>query len=177
MFCQRHRLGRSRFLKSTQKQLEGSSHAPDYALGHCLHSILASAVRSIFALGIVGTDLLAISVLAGSTAYAIGEGRKWPVGLARKPKEASAFYGVLALSVILGIGLNFTALDPIKALYWHAVVNGVLATPVMIMLMILARRGKVMGSFVVSGWLYWLGWISTFAMVLCTVGMIVTFFV
>lgn len=124
----------------------------------------------IFALGIVGTGLLAIPVLAGSTAYAIGEGRKWPVGLARKPKQAVAFYGVLALSVLFGISLNFTALDPIKALYWSAVINGVLAAPVMVMLMLLVRSKKVMGKFVVTGWLYWVGWASTFAMGLCIVG-------
>jgi Mn2+/Fe2+ NRAMP family transporter len=88
------------------------------------------AAELIFALGIIGTGLLAIPVLAGSTAYAVGEGRKWPVGLARKPKEAVAFYTVLAISGLLGVGLNFTPIDPIKALYWSAVVNGVLAAPV-----------------------------------------------
>ena len=94
-------------------------------------------------LGIIGTGLLAIPVLAGSTAYAIGEGRKWPVGLSRKPKRAVAFYSVLAISAVIGIGLNFTALDPIKALYRSAVVNGVLAPPVMVM-MLLVRKKKVM---------------------------------
>ncbi len=128
----------------------------------------------IFALGIVGTGLLAIPVLAGSTAYAIGEGRKWPVGLSRKPRQAIAFYTVLALSVLLGIGLNFTPIDPIKALYWSAVVNGVLAAPVMVLLMILVRDEKVMGKFVVRGWLYWLGWMSTVAMAFCIVGMAAT---
>jgi NRAMP (natural resistance-associated macrophage protein)-like metal ion transporter len=125
----------------------------------------------IFALGIIGTGLLAIPVLAGSTAYAVAEGRKWPVGLARKPKEAIAFYVVLAISGLLGIALDFVPLDPIKALYWSAVINGVLAAPVMIVLMILVRRQKVMGNFVVTGWLYWLGWASTVAMALCIVGM------
>jgi Mn2+/Fe2+ NRAMP family transporter len=79
-------------------------------------------------------------VLAGATAHAIGEGRKWPVGLSRKPKEALAFYGVLASSVAMGVALNFTAIDPIKALYWSTVINGVLAAPVMIIMMLLVRR-------------------------------------
>jgi Mn2+/Fe2+ NRAMP family transporter len=127
--------------------------------------------ETIFALGIIGTGLLAIPVLAGSTAYAIGEGRKWPVGLSRKPKKAVAFYAVLAVSVFLGIGLNFTPLDPIKALYWSAVVNGVLAPPVMVLLMLLVRKQKVMGKLVLEGWLYWLGWIATAAMALSIVGM------
>jgi Mn2+/Fe2+ NRAMP family transporter len=125
----------------------------------------------IFALGIIGTGLLAIPVLAGATAYAIGEGRNWPVGLSRKPKEAAAFYGVLALSVALGVALNFTAIDPIKALYWSAVINGVLAAPVMIIMMLLVRRKSVMGDLVVKGPVYWLGWMSTAAMGLCIVGM------
>ena len=115
----------------------------------------------IFALGIVGTGLLAIPVLAGATAYAVGEGRQWPVGLARKPKEAAAFYAVLALSAAIGIALNFTPINPISALYWSAVINGVLAVPVMVLLMFMARRRDVMGRFVVGGPLYWLGWLST----------------
>lgn len=129
----------------------------------------------VFALGIIGTGLLAVPVLAGSTAYAIGEGKKWPVGLSRRPKQAVAFYGVLSLSAGLGIALNFTSLDPIKALYWSAVVNGVLAAPVMVMLMALVRRRRVMGELVVRGGLYWLGWVSTAAMALCTFGMIFSF--
>jgi NRAMP (natural resistance-associated macrophage protein)-like metal ion transporter len=142
-----------------------------------LKPIAGHFAEVIFALGIVGTGLLAIPILAGSSAYAIGEGKKWPVGLSRNPKKAIAFYGVLALSVLLGIGLNFTSIDPIKALYWSAVINGVLAAPVMVMLMLLVRRPKVMGDFIVTGWLCWLGWASTFAMGLCIVGMAVTLFI
>jgi NRAMP (natural resistance-associated macrophage protein)-like metal ion transporter len=141
-----------------------------------LKPIAGQFAEFIFALGIVGTGLLAVPVLAGSTAYAIGEGWKWPVGLSRKPKQAVVFYSVLALSVGLGVLLNFTPIDPIKALYWSAVINGVLAAPVMVMLMILVRRPKVMGELVVSGWLFGLGWASTIAMGLCIVGMAATLF-
>ena len=126
---------------------------------------------TIFALGIIGTGLLAIPVLAGSTAYAIGEGRRWPVGLSRKPEKAIAFYAVLAVSVLLGIGLNFTPLNPIRALYWSAVINGLLAPPVMVLLMLLVRKERVMGKLIVEGWLYWIGWIATAAMALSVVGM------
>jgi NRAMP (natural resistance-associated macrophage protein)-like metal ion transporter len=128
----------------------------------------------VFALGIIGTGLLAIPVLAGSTAYAIGEGRKWPVGLARKPKEATAFYSVLAISVAVAVALNFMPIDPIKALYWSAVINGVLAAPVMGVLMVLVRKREVMGNLVVRGWLYGLGWLATAAMALCIIGMVAT---
>jgi NRAMP (natural resistance-associated macrophage protein)-like metal ion transporter len=146
--------------------IQSSSQAAE-----ALKPVAGPFAELVFALGIIGTGLLAIPVLAGSTAYAIGEGRKWPVGLSRKPKQAMAFYSVLALSVVLGIALNFTSLDPIKALYWSAVINGVLAAPVMVALMLLVRRKSVMGGLVVEGWLFWLGWVSTAAMALCIVGM------
>jgi NRAMP (natural resistance-associated macrophage protein)-like metal ion transporter len=140
-----------------------------------LKPLAGDLAELLFAIGLIGTGLLAVPVLAGSTAYAIGEGRKWPVGLSRSPRQAVAFYGVLALSGSLGIIINFTALDPIRALYWSAVVNGVLAAPVMVMLMVLVRSRTVMGRFVVRGWLYWLGWLSTALMSLCTVAMAVNF--
>src|SRR6516165_3391478 len=105
-----------------------------------LRPLAGTFAELIFALGIIGTGLLAVPVLAGSTAYAIGEGGKWPVGLSRKPKRAVAFYAVLAFSVLIGIGLNFTPLDPIKALYWSAVINGVLAPPIMILMMLLVGQ-------------------------------------
>ena len=136
-----------------------------------LKPIAGAFAEVIFALGIVGTGLLAIPVLAGATAYAVGEGRRWPVGLARKPKEAVAFYAVLALSAGIGIALNFTSINPISALYWSAVINGVLAVPVMVLLMFMARRKDVMGRFVIAGPLYWLGWLSTAAMLLSVVAM------
>lgn len=115
-------------------------------------------------------------MLAGSAAYAIGEGRRWPVGLARKPHEARAFYSVLALSAGIGIGLNFTPINPISALYWSAVINGVLAVPVMVLLMVMARRRDVMSKFAITGPLFWLGWLSTAAMAVCVVAMIAGFF-
>jgi NRAMP (natural resistance-associated macrophage protein)-like metal ion transporter len=142
-----------------------------------LRPIAGAFAEWIFALGIVGTGLLAIPVLAGATAYAVGEGRRWPVGLARRPKEAAAFYAVLALSGAIGIALNFTPINPISALYWSAVINGVLAVPVMVLLMLMARHRKVMGSFVIGGLLYWLGWLSTAAMAVSVVAMAVGWFV
>lgn len=142
-----------------------------------LKPIAGAFAEWIFALGIVGTGLLAIPVLAGATAYAVGEGRQWPVGLARKPKEAAAFYAVLALSAGIGVALNFTAINPISALYWSAVVNGVLAVPVMVLLMFMARRSDVMGRYVIGGTLYWLGWLSTAAMFFSVLAMGVGFFV
>jgi NRAMP (natural resistance-associated macrophage protein)-like metal ion transporter len=151
---------------SGKTDIESSSQAAE-----ALRPVAGAFAELIFALGIVGTGLLAIPVLAGSTAYAIGEGRKWPVGLSRKPKEAAAFYAVLALSVALGVLLNFTSIDPIKALFWSAVINGVLAAPIMVIMMLLVRRKSVMGDLLVKGPVYWLGWMATAAMGLCIVGM------
>lgn len=142
-----------------------------------LKPIAGTFAQTIFALGIIGTGLLAVPVLAGSAAYAIGEGRRWPVGLSRKPKRAVAFYSVLTLAVGLGVALNFTPIDPIQALYWSAVINGVLAAPVMVLLMLLVRSRKVMGDLVIRGWLYGLGWTATLAMAFCIVGMFASMFI
>ena len=131
----------------------------------------------VFALGIIGTGLLAVPVLAGSAAYAVGEACKWPVGLSRKPSKAAAFYGTLAASTVLGMVITLTPLDPIKALYWSAVINGVVAVPVMTVMMLMTARHKIMGKFVVVGWLRWLGWASTGAMAACVAGMVITLFV
>ncbi len=136
-----------------------------------LKPVAGELAQFIFALGIVGTGLLAVPVLAGSTAYAVGEGRKWPVGLARKPKEAVAFYSVLALSVGFGVVIDLIGIDPIKALYWSAVINGVMAAPVMVIMMLLVRRRSVMGELIVKGPVYWLGWIATAVMACCIFGM------
>jgi NRAMP (natural resistance-associated macrophage protein)-like metal ion transporter len=157
---------------SGKTDIESSAQAAE-----ALKPVAGAFAEFIFALGIVGTGLLAIPVLAGSTAYAIGEGRKWPVGLSRKPKEAVAFYSVLALSVGLGVLLNFTGIDPIKALYWSAVINGVLAAPVMAVMMLLVGRRAVMGELVVRGPVYWLGWLSTVAMGFCIVGMVASLWI
>jgi NRAMP (natural resistance-associated macrophage protein)-like metal ion transporter len=128
----------------------------------------------IFTLGIVGTGLLAVPVLAGSAAYGIGEGRRWPVGLSRKPKRAKAFYAVIAIATALGVAMNFMPIDPIKALYWSAVINGVVAVPVMIVMMLMSAHREIMGRFVITGPLAWLGWLTTAAMAACVAGMAIS---
>jgi NRAMP (natural resistance-associated macrophage protein)-like metal ion transporter len=127
----------------------------------------------VFALGIIGTGLLAVPILAGSAAYAVGEAFKWPVGLSRKPKHAIAFYSILSAATVLGLAITLTPIDPIKALYWSAVINGVVAVPVMSVMMIITAQRKIMKKFIIVGWLRWLGWASTAAMAASVVGMIV----
>ena len=119
-----------------------------------LQPIAGEFAFMVFALGIVGTGLLAVPVLAGSAAYALGEALEWRVGLAERPGRAPAFYGAIALATLVGALLNFTPLDPIKALFWSAVINGVAAVPIMVMIMLMASRRKVMGEFALpAAWL------------------------
>jgi len=127
----------------------------------------------LFSLGIIGTGLLAIPVLAGSTAYAIGESRGWKIGLERKPWEARGFYGVIIVSVLLGIGIDWSPLDPIKALFWSAVINGVVAVPIMTVMMIVVSREATMGDYVASRALQFFGWTATAVMAAAAVAMVV----
>lgn len=128
----------------------------------------------LFALGIIGTGLLAVPVLAGSAAYAVGEMLQWPTGLERTPLEASGFYVVLALATLLGLSLNFTPIDPVQALFWSAVINGVVAGPVMIIVMLLASNARVMGDFTISFRLKVFGWAATAVMITAAIGLFAT---
>jgi NRAMP (natural resistance-associated macrophage protein)-like metal ion transporter len=131
---------------------------------------------AIFALGIVGTGLLAVPVLAGSAAYALGEARKWPIGLAREPMQAKAFYATIVFATLAGVGMGFTALDPIKALFWSAVINGVVAVPVMVIMMLMTANAKIMGEFTITGARHITGWIATAVMAAAAGVMIITSF-
>jgi NRAMP (natural resistance-associated macrophage protein)-like metal ion transporter len=128
----------------------------------------------LFALGIAGTGMLAVPVLAGSAAYALAEALNWPGGLARKPKAAKAFYGTIAFATGLGMLFNILPLDPIKALFWTAVINGVVAVPIMVMTMLMASRPKVMGKFVLPRSLAVMGWIATAVMCAVAVALFAT---
>jgi Mn2+/Fe2+ NRAMP family transporter len=139
-----------------------------------LRPVAGPAVFVIFALGIVGTGLLAVPVLAGSAAYAVGETLGWHVGLTRKPRRAKAFYGVIAAATLVGGLLNFSSLDPIRALFWSAVINGVVAVPVMAMMMLLGGRADVMGRFVLPTPLKVAGWAATAVMGAAAVAMFAT---
>jgi Mn2+/Fe2+ NRAMP family transporter len=127
-----------------------------------------------FTVGLIGTGLLAVPVLAGSAAYAMGEARNWPVGFTRKMQEAKAFYATIAVATLIGMIINFTSINPIKALYWSAVLNGVVAVPVMFVMMKIVCRPDIMGKFAAKGWLRALGWIATGVMLVISVGMVVT---
>ena len=139
-----------------------------------LRPLAGSTAAFLFAIGIVGTGLLAVPVLGGSAAYAVGEAFKWKVGLDRKPREARAFYGTIAAATLIGAGLNLTPVNPIQALFWSAVINGVVAVPIMALMLIMAGEHKIMGDEVIGGRLKFLGWIATLLMGVTALAMLVS---
>jgi Mn2+/Fe2+ NRAMP family transporter len=136
-----------------------------------LKPIAGEMAFALFSLGIVGTGLLALPVLAGSAAYAAAGAMKWRNSLALQVNLAKQFYAVIAVAILGGVALTFAHLDPIKALYWSAVINGLAAVPIMALVMIMASSRGVMGKFAVRGILLWLGWLATTVMGLAAIGM------
>lgn len=118
----------------------------------------------LFAIGVIGTGMLAVPVLAGSAAYALAETFGWKQGLYRKLKEATAFYGIIIFSMVIGLLINFIGLDPIKALIYSAVANGVIAPVVLVFIVMLASNKKIMGKWVNQPTTTWAGWGITLAM-------------
>jgi Mn2+/Fe2+ NRAMP family transporter len=126
----------------------------------------------LFALGIIGTGLLAIPVLAGSAAYAVAEAFRWRASLECRPRQAPKFYAVLAAATIIGIALNFLGMNPIRALYWSAVINGVVAVPLMVMLMIMSANTAIVKEFSLPVYLRIVGWAATVVMLLASLAFI-----
>ena len=139
-----------------------------------LRAVAGPLTFAVFAAGIIGTGMLALPALAGSAAYALGEMLSWHVGLARLPLRAKAFYATIAVGMLLGVALNFTPIDPIKALYWSAVLNGVVAVPVMVTMMLLTMRRSIMAGFTLLLSLQIMGWLATVTMAATTVAMVIS---
>ncbi len=137
-----------------------------------LEPIAGRFAFALFSVGIIGTGLLAVPVLAGSSGYAIAEARGWKTGLDNMPWQARGFYAVIGAAVLLGLGIDYSPLDPIKALYWSAVLNGVIAVPMMAAMMVVAGNTKKMGRFRVGPILGGLGWLSTAVMAAATITMV-----
>jgi Mn2+/Fe2+ NRAMP family transporter len=126
----------------------------------------------LFSIGIIGTGLIAIPVLAGSSAYALAEAFQWPIGLERQLHRAKGFYGILSMATLVGVALNFVGINPIKALFWSAVINGVAAVPIMIVMMLMTTNKKITGEIRLGTPQKVLGWIATgvmFAVAACTI--------
>ena len=130
----------------------------------------------LFSLGIIGTGLLAVPVLAGSAAYAVSEAAGLGGSLSSRldQGDGKAFYGIVAVATLGGVALCFTPTDPVKELFWSAVLNGVIAVPIMAVMMLLAGRKAVIGEHVVGPRLRWLGWLATAVMALVVVAMLAT---
>ncbi|HWJ94552.1 MAG TPA: divalent metal cation transporter [Telluria sp.] len=139
-----------------------------------LRPVAGESAFILFALGIIGTGMLAVPVLAGSAAYAVTESFKWRNGLDLKIVEAREFYGIIALATIGGVLLNFAPIDPIKALVLSAQINGVIAVPIMAVMMMLAQNRKIMGKFTLTPRHKALGWMGVAVMAVAVVAMFVT---
>jgi NRAMP (natural resistance-associated macrophage protein)-like metal ion transporter len=137
-----------------------------------LEPIAGQFAFALFSIGIIGTGLLAVPVLAGSTGYAIADSQGWKSGLDNMPWQARGFYAVIGAAMVLGLGIDYSPIDPIKALYWSAVLNGVIAVPMMAAMMYVAGHHGKMGEFRAGPVLGALGWLSTAVMAAAAITMI-----
>jgi Mn2+/Fe2+ NRAMP family transporter len=137
-----------------------------------LRPVAGPFAHLLFSLGILGTGLLAVPVLAGSSAYAIGEALRWRTGLEKRPRAAIGFYVLIAVSTLAGVALNMLGFDPIRALFWTAVINGISSAPLMIVIMLLGSRRSVMGDFTLPVRLKVLGWTATLVMAAMSVALL-----
>jgi NRAMP (natural resistance-associated macrophage protein)-like metal ion transporter len=141
-----------------------------------LRPIAGRFASLLFAIGIIGTGLLAVPVLAGSAAFAVSETHGWNAGLEYRPHQAARFYGIIAGATFVGVLLDWSNLNPIKALFWSAVLNGVAAVPIMAAMMIVASRRSIMGHLHERRFLLTFGWAATAVMALASAAMLVTSF-
>lgn len=162
-----HRADRCRDLHAHHIVVKTSADA-----ARALEPLAGHFAYVLFALGIIGTGLLALPVLAGSTAYAMAGTFKWRNSLALRATVAGEFYAVIAAAVAIGLVMTFVHFDPIRALYWSAVINGITAVPIMVVMMLMAQSRRVMGEFAIRGPLAWGGWLATLAMALAAAGML-----
>jgi NRAMP (natural resistance-associated macrophage protein)-like metal ion transporter len=136
-----------------------------------LRPVAGKFAFALFSLGIIGTGLLAVPVLAGSTAYGVAEAMRWQFGMELKLAQATKFYTIIAASVMIGLAMDFMGVDPIRALFWTAVINGVVAAPLIVVIMLMAARPRVMQQFVITGFLKWGGWVTAVLMIAGVVAM------
>ena len=148
-----------------QTDIESAAQA-----AQALEPVAGHFAFSLFAVGIIGTGLLAVPVLAGSAAFAISEVRGWKSGLEYKPRQAMRFYAIIVGATLIGVALDWSSLNPMKALFYSAVLNGIAAAPIMAALMVVTRRKEVMGAFTERLPLLILGWAATAASIAMFIG-------
>jgi NRAMP (natural resistance-associated macrophage protein)-like metal ion transporter len=140
-----------------------------------LRPLAGAGAYWLFAIGLIGTGMLGVPVLAGSCAYAVAEAEGWRGSLDDTPRLARRFYAVVAVAMLVGLILNYVGLDAVTMLFWSAVVNGVLAAPLIVLVVLLTSDHAVMGRRVNPPLLRWLGWATAVVMTAATVGMVATF--
>jgi len=141
-----------------------------------LRPVAGQFAFGLFALGIIGTGFLAVPVLAGSGAFAVAEIFGWKEGLEYQPQQAAGFYSIIVVACFIGVLIDWSPIDPMRALFWSAVLNGLAAVPLMIAMMIVVSRHQIMGRFTATRPLLVLGWTATLVMTLASVAMLVTSF-
>jgi Mn2+/Fe2+ NRAMP family transporter len=137
-----------------------------------LRPIAGELTFLLFALGIIGTGLLAVPVLAGSAAYGVAEAFGWKSTLEARPRQAVGFYTIIAAATLIGLGMSFSPIDPIQMLFWTAVINGIVAVPIMFVMMLVATNASVMGRFGVRSGLAIGGWAATALMGLTLIALL-----
>jgi NRAMP (natural resistance-associated macrophage protein)-like metal ion transporter len=139
-----------------------------------LRPLAGDGAYLLFTLGLIGTGMLGVPVLVGSSAYAVAEGAGWRGSMSDRPKKARAFYGVMIVAMVLGLALNYLGLNAVKMLFWSAVTNGLLAPPLILLVILLTNSRKVMGEHVNSPALRALGWATFLVMTAAAAGMLIT---
>src|SRR5579864_5186746 len=129
-----------------------------------LRPLAGDAAGLLLAIGLMGAGFLAVPILSGSAAYAMSEAFGWKYGLDRHPGRAKQFYAVIAAATVVGLGINFIGINPIDALFWTAVINGFVAPPLLVLIMLISNNRNIMGERVNGAWLNVLGWLATILM-------------
>jgi NRAMP (natural resistance-associated macrophage protein)-like metal ion transporter len=139
-----------------------------------LRPLAGNGAYLLFTLGLIGTGMLGVPVLVGSCAYAVAEGASWRGSMAEKPRSARKFYAVMVVAMAMGLGLNYLGFSAVKMLFWSAIINGLLAPPLILLVILLTSSHKVMGERVNSPLLRYLGWATFAVMTAAAVGMLIT---
>jgi NRAMP (natural resistance-associated macrophage protein)-like metal ion transporter len=155
--------------KAGKTQIQSATDAAE-----ALRPLAGRGAEALLAIGLIGAGFLAVPILTGSSAYAVAEAFGWKHGLDRKPRQAKAFYGLIAFSTILGMLVNFTGINPVRALFWTAVINGILAPPMLVLILMVSNNTKVMGKRVNGRLLNTLGWITAAVMTTAVLGLVAT---
>jgi len=155
--------------KSGQTNIQSATDA-----ARALEPLAGSFATLLLALGLIGTGFLAVPVLTGSAGYALSEAFGWRHGLDHKPRQARKFYMVIAISMVVAMQINFMNINPISALFWTAVINGFLAPPLLVIIMVISNRKQIMGKWVNGPLVNVLGWATAVAMFAAAIALVVT---